>query len=140
MEQTDGVVIKHARNGREYSSLNCLTSHWPAIRLKPRSSSAYYFDSYGIVPLVPATQAFLKRQCTTLKYKKRQLQGLTSEFCGQYCCLFALYMDRGYTTQPFITLFAGRGNADRQMKKKFASEFGATLPRSGWGQCYRYFI
>jgi hypothetical protein len=67
----------------------------------------------------------------------RQLQGLTSEFCCQYCYLFALYMDRVYTPQQFITLFAGRGNADRQVKQMFASEFGATLPRGGWGQCCR---
>ena len=39
-------------------------SRWLAIRLTPRSSSAYYFDSYGIVPLVPAIQTFLKRHFT----------------------------------------------------------------------------
>ena len=27
-------------------------THWLAIRLTPRSSCAYYLDSYGIVPLV----------------------------------------------------------------------------------------
>jgi len=60
-------------------------SHWLALRLTPRSSSAYYFDSYGTVALVPAIQAFLKRHCTTWEYNKRQLQGLTSDVCGQYC-------------------------------------------------------
>ena len=45
-------------------------SHRLAIRLTPRSSCAYYFDSYGIVPLVPAIQAFQKRHCTTLEYNK----------------------------------------------------------------------
>ena len=45
-------------------------SHWLAIRLTPRSSSAFYFDSYGIVPLVPAIQAFLKRHCTTWNIKR----------------------------------------------------------------------
>ena len=60
-------------------------SHWLAIRLTLRSSSAYYFDSYGIVPLVPGIQDFLKHNCTTSEYNKRQLQGLTSDVCGQYC-------------------------------------------------------
>jgi len=110
-------------------------SHWLALLLTPRSSSAYYFDSYGIVPLEPSIPAFLKRNCTTWEYNKRQLQGLTSDVCGQNCCLFALFMDRDYTPQQFITLFAG--NADRQMTLMFASEFGATLPRGGWGQCCR---
>jgi hypothetical protein len=113
-------------------------SHWLAIRLTPRYSTAYYFDSYGIFPLVPSIQAFLKHNCTIWEYNKRQLQGLTSEICGQYCCcLLALFMDRGYTPQQFITLFAGSSNADRQVTQMFASEFGATLPRGGWGQCCR---
>jgi len=112
-------------------------SHWLAIRLTPRSSSAYYFDSYGIIPFVPSIQAFLKHNCTTWEYNKRQLQGLTSDVCDQYCCLF---MDRGYTPQQFITLLAGRNNADRQVTQVFASEFGATLPRGGWCQCCRSYI
>ena len=70
-------------------------------------------------------------------YNKRQLQGITSDVFGQYCCLFALYMVRGHTPPQFITLFAGRGNADRQVKQMFASEFQATLARGGWGQCCR---
>ena len=31
-------------------------SHWLATRLTPRYLSAYYIDSYGILPLVPAIQ------------------------------------------------------------------------------------
>ena len=100
-------------------------SHWLVIRLTPRSSSAYCFDSYDIVPLVPVIQNFLKRHYTTWEYKKRYLRGPTSEFCGQCCFLFALYMGRGYTPQQFITLFAGRSNADRQVTQFFAPEFGA---------------
>jgi hypothetical protein len=43
-------------------------SHRLFILLTPCSSSAEYFDAYGIVPLVPSIQAFLKRNCTTWKY------------------------------------------------------------------------
>jgi len=28
-------------------------SHWLGVHFRPKSSSAFYFDSYGIVPLVP---------------------------------------------------------------------------------------
>ena len=104
-------------------------SHWLAIRLTSRSSSAYYFDSYDIVPLVPSIRAFLHQNCTTWEYNKRQLHVLTSDVCGQYCCLCALFMDRGYTPQEFIKLFAS--NADRHLTQMFASEFGATLPLGG---------
>ena len=70
-------------------------SYWLAIRLSPYSSSAYYNDSYGIVTLLPSIQAFVRRNCSTLDYNKKQLQ--TSDVCGQYCCLFVRYMDRSYT-------------------------------------------
>ena len=40
-------------------------SHWLAVRFMPKSSSAYYFDSYGIPPtLVPAIHEFISRNCT----------------------------------------------------------------------------
>jgi len=35
-------------------------SHWLAIRLTPRCSCAYYFDSYAIVPVVPNYPKFPK--------------------------------------------------------------------------------
>jgi len=77
-------------------------SHWLAIHFETKASSAYYSDSYGISPIIPAKQAFVKRNCTVWVYNTVQLQGLTSTVCGQYCCLFALYMDKGYTPKQFI--------------------------------------
>jgi len=53
-------------------------SHWLAVHFRPKSSSAYYFDPYGIVPFVPDNLAFIKRNCTTWDYNKSQLQSLTS--------------------------------------------------------------
>ena len=100
---------------------------------RPKYSSAYYFDSYGNVPLVPVIQAFIKRNFITLDYNRRQLQGLTTDVCGKYCCLFALYMNRGYTPKQFISLFDACNNADRQVKRLFAIEFGAKMSRGGWG-------
>ena len=90
----------------------------------PKSSSAYYFDAYGILPLVPDIEAFLHRNCTVWDYNKRQLQGLTSNTCGKYCCLFALYMDRGFTARQFVGQLEGAASADTQIIQAFASEFG----------------
>ena len=55
---------------------------------------------------------------------------------GEYCCLFALYMDRGYTPQQFVCLFAAE-NADRNIHQLFCSEFGPALfkQRSGRQCC-----
>ena len=41
-------------------------------------------------------------------------------------------MDRGNTPQQFITLFAGRSNADRQVVEMFASEFGANAAAAAY--------
>jgi len=90
-------------------------SHWLAVHFRHKSSSPYFFDSYGIVPLVPTNQAFIKRKCTTWEYNMRQLQGLTTNVCGKYCCLLTLYMDRGYTPQQFISLIDACNSADRQV-------------------------
>jgi hypothetical protein len=55
---------------------------------------------------------------------------LTSDVCGKYCCLFAIYTDRGYTPQQFVSIFDAC-DADRQLDRLFAAEFAAELPKSG---------
>ena len=77
-------------------------SHWLAIHFLPKSSNAYFFDSYGIVPLVPDLTAFIRRNCTVWDCNRRQMQGLTSNVCGKYCCLFAVYTDKGFTPKQFV--------------------------------------
>jgi hypothetical protein len=110
-------------------------THWLAIRLEPRSSSAFYFDSYGLSPFVQDIQSFLRRNCTVLNYNTIQLQGPLSTVCGQYCCLFALFMDRGYTGPQFTGLFTPGPHADLQVERLFASEFGEGALPHGRGLC-----
>lgn len=115
-------------------------SHWLAILIKPKSSSAYFFDSYGLPPIISDIHAFLKRNCTVWEYNKVHLQGLTSTVCGQYCCLFALYMDRGYTPQEFVGLFKA-DMADQQIAEMFHLEFGSLRTKPRGGQCsYNFYI
>jgi len=109
-------------------------SHWLAIHFEPRSSTAYYFDSYGFLPFIRTIHAFLRRNCTVWDYNTVQLQGLTSTVCGQYCCMFALYMDRGYTPKQFVGLFS-TDIADRQIDEIFTSEFGPLRDKPRGGQC-----
>ena len=98
-------------------------THWLAIYLKPRSYTGYFFDSYGLPPLIPSILTFLRRACSDWEYNTTQLQGCTSRFCGEYCCLFAFYMDSGYTPKQFVGLFDAY-TADRQISRLFALEFG----------------
>ena len=54
-------------------------SHWLAIRLEPRASTAFYFDSYGLSPHIHDIQSFLRRNCTVLNYNNTTSR--TSEYC-----------------------------------------------------------
>ena len=96
-------------------------THWLAIHLQPRSYSGYFFDSYGLPPLIPSIVTFVRRTCSVWEYITTQLQGWTSTFCGQYCCLFVLYIHRGYSPRQFVGIF-DPVTADRQISRLFASE------------------
>jgi hypothetical protein len=109
-------------------------THWLAIRLDARSSTAFYFDSYGLAPDIPDIQSFLRRNCTVLNYNDAQLLGPLSTVCGKYCCLFALYMDRGITSKQFVDLITP-GLADRQVEDLFAHEFVSVRRLARGGQC-----
>jgi len=113
-------------------------TYWQAIHFQNphRFSSGYFFDSYGRYPHIPGILDFIRRHFTVWQYNKRQLQGPTTTV-GEYCCLFALYMDRGYTPKQYEGLFAAAASdADQRIHQLFCSEFGPTLckQRSG-GQC-----
>ena len=109
-------------------------SHWLAIHLLPNSHSSFYFDSYGMPPFIPSIESFLQWNIIVQNYKTIHLQEPTSTVCGKYCCLFALYMDRGYTPRQFIGLLP-RASADRAVATMFASDFGPLRGLFRGGQC-----
>ena len=49
-------------------------THWLAIHCQPRSYSGYFFDSYGLPPLIPNISNFLRRNCTVWKYNSTQIR------------------------------------------------------------------
>jgi hypothetical protein len=51
-------------------------THWLAIHLEPRSSTAFYFDSYALSPYIPDIQPFLRCNCTVLHYNNTKLKAL----------------------------------------------------------------
>ena len=108
-------------------------SHWLAVHFQPRSHSSYYFDSYALPPYIPSIQSFLRRNSSVWDYNTVQLQGPTSTVCGKYCCLFALYMDRGYTPKQSVIL--ATATADKLVSDMFESEFGPLRGMSRGGQC-----
>jgi len=68
-------------------------------------------------------------------YNRRQLQGLTTDVCGKYCCLLVFYMDGGYTLQQSISLFNACNHADRQEHRLLTAELGVQMSRGLCVQC-----
>jgi hypothetical protein len=112
-------------------------SHWLAINFQSKSRSEFYFDSYGLRPYIPSIRSLLKRTCPVWNFNAEYLQVISSNVYGPYCCLFTLYLDRGYSPKQFVSLFDPR-TADNRVAQMFASEFGSVRESQGparGGQC-----
>ena len=70
--------------------------------------------------LVPAINEFIRRNFTVWEYNRKQLQGLSSNVCGKYCCLSALYAGRGYGQRQMFGLLDVE---NRQIQREFLAEF-----------------
>ena len=110
-------------------------SHWLAIHVEPRLSSASYFDSYGRPSSDPNILSFIKCIAAIWGYNSIPLQGPTIVVCGQYCCLFAHNMDKRITPLQFVRLFPADGSADKHAVDMFKDQFGAICGTPRGGQC-----
>ena len=125
--QSGTVIINadpHTREG----------SHWLAIHFNYPFSSELYFDSYGRATSDPNVLSFLKRNCAVWSYNTSSLQGPMSVVCGQYCCLFTRYMDKGITPLQFMRIFTA-DVAVRQVVQIFTAHFGPVCGTPRGGQC-----
>ena len=127
-QQTGTVILNTDPHTQE-------STHWLAIHFQQKSSTAFYFDSYGQPPPSDLNiLSFLYRNSTVWNYKTTSLQRPTSVVCDHYCCLFALYMDEGYTPQQFVRLFTP-SIADRQVVRLFTRSFGSLCGPPRGGEC-----
>jgi len=79
-------------------------SHWVAVCF-PDSGCAEYFDSCGLLSFKYEIMAFLQRYSNSWKFNRHRLQGLTSNVCGHYCCLYTLHRARGLSMTSFVNIF-----------------------------------
>jgi len=69
------------------------------------SGYAEYFDSYGSPPYRLEIIAFLQRHSISWTFNRNRLQGLTSNVCGHYCCIYVLHKAGGQTMTSFVDMF-----------------------------------
>jgi len=65
-------------------------SHWVAVCI---SDSGYdeYFHSCGLPPYKLKIIEFLQSHSISWTFNRHRQQGLTSNVCGHYCCIYALH-------------------------------------------------
>lgn len=97
-------------------------SHWIAVTINS-NSIAWYFDSYGLPPFIKSLKNFISCHSYHFTFNQHQLQSLYSDICGQYVCLYTLYIcTRGYTMKEFVALFNST-DPDRQAREMFHKHF-----------------
>ena len=100
-------------------------SLWVAVCISD-SGYAEYFDSYGLPPYKFEIMAFLQRHSISWTFNRHRLQGLTSNVCGHYCCIYALHRARGQSMTSFVNLFGPARFAcnDKKAVRMFRAQFG----------------
>ncbi len=78
--------------------------HWVAIYVDEYGRGEF-FDSYGLPPLHRTFLKFLNRNCSSWTFNEKQLQGLTSQVCGQYCVFYLLHRCRGLSMETIVHMF-----------------------------------
>lgn len=93
-------------------------AHWVAMYVD-RHGHGWYFDSYGLPPIIPQHLSRLRRNCRLFRWNATRLQGLHSQCCGQYCVMFLHYMATGFGIHQFRDVFSH----DLQRNDKIAHEY-----------------
>ena len=109
-------------------------THWLAIHLQPRSYSGYFFDSYGLSPLIPSILTFLRRVSPSGNTTRPSCKDGPVQSAANTAVYSHSTWTAGTTPQQFVGLFDA-ATADRQISRLFASEFGSlrTTRRGGQG-------
>jgi hypothetical protein len=100
-------------------------SHWVAVCFSD-SGYAEYFDSYGLPPYKLEIMAYLQRHSSSWTFNRHRLQGLTTNVCGHYCCLYALHRARGLPMTSLVIMFqpARYTCNDIRAVRMFRTQFG----------------
>lgn len=79
-------------------------SHWVALYIA-ENGYAFYFDSFGMRPTNSHIIAFLKMHTIRFIYNKIQLQHISSNKCGQFCCVFSVLVLKNCAINSFLSRF-----------------------------------
>lgn len=113
-----GIIVntdEHTRSGE----------HWVAMYVD-RHGRGWYFDSYGLPPIIPQHINGIRRNCKFFRHNLKQLQSNTSDVCGQFCIVFLHFMSCGLGMARFHKLF---GDDTRRNDKIVRDYYNAFIAR-----------
>ena len=76
--------------------------HWVCIRIE--GGRGEFFDSFGRRPNALFGR-YLNRHCWLWTYNDRQIQSVTSKFCGHYCVCYCLLRSSGIDMRKIMSSF-----------------------------------
>lgn len=105
--------------------------HWQAMYITKtfddfNPTVCQFFDSYGQTP-IDKIRDFVDSFSLTF-YQNKQLQGLHSTLCGEWCCMFLWTLASGKAAQDLFAEFShDYEKNDKQIQKKFKLTFCSKL-------------
>lgn len=79
-------------------------SHWVALYIS-ENGCGFYFDSFGLKPTNFHINSFIRMHCKSARYNKNQLQHISSNKCGRFCCVFVTLVLKSCSIDNFLMRF-----------------------------------
>lgn len=87
------------------SKSNHSGSHWTCLYINKKGYGEF-MDSLGFPVRNCYIEDFIRKHCKRISYNKKQLQNLTSNYCGLYAINFAIYKMQEGTLHNFCEKFS----------------------------------
>lgn len=80
-------------------------SHWVSVYIA-ENGHAYYFDSFGFGAKNYFISNFLRLHANKISFNKQQLQHISSNKCGKFCCTFVVFLLKNCSISDFLSRFS----------------------------------
>lgn len=103
--------------------------HWVSMYVD-RAGKGWYFDSYGLPPIIPQHITMLRRNCKFFRYNVKQLQSDSSDVCGQFCIVFLHFMSCGFGVARFNNIFSDNMRENDRIVREYYNAYTSQRPRA----------
>lgn len=93
-------------------------THWVAAYVN-ESSRGWYFDSFGLPPIIPHHIKRIRKNCKNFRWNSIQLQSENSDVCGHFCIMFLYYMSANLGIGKFLQNFSDDLKANDAIARNF---------------------